>query len=105
MGKQKIKKTIFSKIDYNRPIKAKEYMHLLEEDDWIESGQEEAYYGSDSAMESHFYIAIYRMVLETDEEYQKRKEAIEQMKKESREKEYETYLRLKKKFENEEENK
>lgn len=101
MGKKKIKKTIFSNISYDGPIRAKEYMHLLEEDDVIYAGYEDAYYGSDSAMEGHYYLSVERMVMETDEEYEKRKADIEKMKKESREREYKTYLRLKEKFENE----
>jgi len=103
MGKQKIKKTIFSKISYDGPIKAKEYMHLLEEDDIVYADYQEAEYHSDSGMEAHYYLAVERMVMETDEEYEKRKADIEKMKEDSRKREYATYLRLKEKFENDSE--
>ena len=75
-----------------RLIKWSDIKHLtLEDDDTIRS------YWDDEDM--GFYGEIIRMVEETDEQYQKRLSNIEQDKERMKKSRYESYLRLKKEFE------
>jgi 16S rRNA C967 or C1407 C5-methylase (RsmB/RsmF family) len=99
MEKKNLKKEIFNKIDYKSPIPYRMYKHLIEDGDIVHAGYEDAYYGSDSAMEGHFYLCITRMVLETDGEYEVRKGMEKNMKKGYKERRYQNYLLLKEEFE------
>ena len=96
--------TVFHKIDYDKPITFGEILEGMETelqpDDVILQNYEEAYYGSDSAMDAHYSIEIFRDRLETDEEYEKRQEQLKKMREESKKKKYELYLKLKAEFEN-----
>jgi hypothetical protein len=75
-----------------RLIKWSDIKHLtLEDDDTIRS------YWDDEDM--GFYGEIIRMVEETDEQYQKRLSDIEQDKERMKKFRYESYLKLKKEFE------
>ena len=75
-----------------RLIKWSDIKHLtLEDDDTIRS------YWDDEDM--GFYGEIIRMVEETDEQYQKRLSNIEQDKERMKKFRYESYLKLKKEFE------
>jgi hypothetical protein len=75
-----------------RLIKWSDIKHLtLEDDDTIRS------YWDDEDM--GFYGEIIRMVEETDEQYQKRLSNIEQDKERMKKSRYESYLKLKKEFE------
>jgi hypothetical protein len=78
----------------NRLIKWSDIKHLqLEDDDIIHSGWEDDEEGG------YFHGEITRMVEETDEQFQKRQSVIERDKKWAKEKRYESYLKLKKEFE------
>ena len=75
-----------------RLIKWSDIKHLtLEDDDTIRS------YWDDE--DNGFYGEIIRMVEETDEQYQKRLSNIEQDKERMKKSRYESYLKLKKEFE------
>ena len=79
-------------LNENRLIKWSDIKHLtLEDDDTIRS------YWDDEDM--GYYGEIIRMVEETDEQYQKRLSNIELHNKWEKERRYESYLRLKKEFE------
>lgn len=94
-----IDKYIFHEINYKRPLKWSDIKHLeLQDDDVISSGHEEAYYGSDSAMESHFFMSVTRQVLETDDEYTERQRAVEQSAKWAKANRLESYKRLREEF-------
>lgn len=69
-------------------------------DDMIDIEKHEAYYESDCSNDAETYLYIYRLELETDEEFEKRKKKVEKMAVESKERRYEQYLKLKKEFEN-----
>jgi len=72
--------------------------HLeLEDDDLILSAWEE----DDENYNSHWQCSITRMVEETDEQFEKRQHRLQLDAKWARERRYESYLRLKKEFENE----
>lgn len=104
MSKEKklVPKDIFRKMSTERPFLWKDIKHLeFEDNDAIKIGWEEAYYGSDSAMDAHFYVCVTRMILETDEEFEKRLEDDERQSKWSKERRYKNYLSLKKEFEDE----
>ena len=59
---------------------------------------EDEYYDEDEYL---FYVQITRKELETDEEFEKRKQTLEIMKEKSKEKRYQQYLKLKEEFNNE----
>ena len=101
MEKKKIKKVVFNKIDYKHPIPYRMYRHLIEDCDIVHAGYEDAHYTENNGNEGHFYLTITRMVLETDEEYEKRKKDLKKQKKEYTERRYQNYLKLKEEFENE----
>jgi hypothetical protein len=98
MVKKLIEKEIFYKVS-DKPIPVKEYKHLLEDDDIIRSGFEEGHYSENNSYDSHYYLEVTRMVLETDEEFEKRKIRTEETRKELKELRYKNYLKLKKEFE------
>jgi len=92
---------IFSKESGN-PILWKDFKHIkLEDDDDIRNGYIEPWTnGDDNSGGDHYSLTIKRKRLETEEEATKRiqKEAIHQ--KFYKERRYESYLKLKKEFEN-----
>lgn len=80
----------------DRLIKWSDIKHLkLEDDDLIRSGWEEDDNGGG------YFGEITRMVEETDEQFRKRQADIERDAKWAKERRLETYLKLKKEFENE----
>ena len=108
-SKDKIIKTetVFHKIDYDKPITFGEILEGMETelqpDDVILQNWEDEYHGSDSAMDGHYSIEIFRDRLETDEEYQKRIADGKLENRRMRKRRYEHYLKLKTEFENEQE--
>jgi hypothetical protein len=79
----------------DRLIKWSDIKHLqLEDDDVIRSSWEE-----DEESDGYYVGEITRMVEETDEQYQKRLSNIEQDKERMKKSRYESYLKLKKEFE------
>lgn len=68
---------------------------------WIEAGYEEEQIYSDSAMDAHYYFRIMHKREETDAEYDKRKADEKIQKEELKKRRYQTYLKFKKEFEDE----
>lgn len=94
-----VKRTIFedSRSSSAEPFKWKDIKHIeLEDNDVIYAGYEMP----DSDSDGHWYISIERKVIETDEQYQARLKQLEFEKKWAKERRKESYLRLKKEFEN-----
>jgi hypothetical protein len=82
----------------NRLIKWSDIKHLqLEDDDVIRSSWEEE--DGDGYYVGEYVGEITRLVVETDEQYQKRLSNIEQDKERMKKSRYESYLKLKKEFE------
>lgn len=91
---------IFKNIDYKKPIPFKEYKDIVEDDDFIFSGFDEGFYQENNSIDAHYFVSIVRLELETDEEFKERKQKIKREIKESKERRYKSYLKLKKEFEN-----
>jgi len=102
--KKTITVEVFSQISYKKPftIGAISKVAILQPDDEILQQWNEAYEGSDSAMDGHWECRVLRDRLETDEEYNKRLESQEKMVAQLKENRRKRYLELKKEFENEE---
>jgi inorganic pyrophosphatase/exopolyphosphatase len=73
---------------------------VFEDDDVLNVGYEEAFYGSDSAHDGFYYFNVMREVLETDEEFELRKDDSAREKERLRKDRYQRYLKLKAEFEN-----
>ncbi len=100
--KKLIQKEIFSK-HYDGDwaiIRFKDLPDNLQPDDIIEIRREEAYYSENNSYHAYTELVVIREREETDEEYQKRISDNEYHKEELRKRRYETYLNLKKEFEN-----
>lgn len=100
MEKKFITETIFRKQNDHNPIKFGEIDIELKPDDVIHAGHDEGYYSENNSWDAHYYLEVQRDRLETDEEFEKRKEDDEFFKKDLRKRRYENYLKLKKEFEN-----
>lgn len=99
--KQKKKKQIFSK-QYDGEYATVLFSHLptdLLPDDIIDIGREGKYVSENYSFEPYTELVVYRMVEETDEEYQRRMEIAEWEAKRMKEQRYKNYLSLKKEFE------
>jgi len=99
--KKKKKKEIFSK-HYNGDGATVLFSHLptdLLPDDIIDIGREGNFVSENNSYDAYTELVVYRMVEETDEEYERRldKEAWEV--KWAKERRYQSYLSLKKEFE------
>jgi hypothetical protein len=101
--KKKIKKE--KQIFYEEPKEHPKWKDLkdlvLEDEDLLEIGHDPGYYSENNSWDPHYFIKVIRMVLETDDEYEKRILDSKIFKEESRKRRYENYLKLKKEFENE----
>lgn len=94
-----VEKEIFHKINYNIPFTWKDIKHLdLQDDDLIKIEYVEPYYSENNSWDGHYSCTITRMVEETDEEFDARQERIKWDKKWSRERQFQNFLTLKKKF-------
>jgi hypothetical protein len=83
----------------NKPLKWGDIKHLqLEDDDLIISGWED---DSEAEYNGYWHGSITRMVEETEDQFKKRQKEIEQERERMKKMRYESYLRLKKEFENE----
>ena len=101
MEKIKIQKTIFRDQKY-KPFTWADIKNIpFEDDDVIDISWVEPYYSENNSWDGHWSAEVNRMVEETDEEYQKRIQQKEKESKRTKERRYESYLRLKKEFENE----
>jgi hypothetical protein len=99
--KQKKKKQIFSK-QYDGDYATVLFSHLptdLLPDDIIDIGREEKYVSENNSYDAYTELAVFRMIEETDEEYQRRLERAEREAKRMKEQRYKNYLSLKKEFE------
>jgi hypothetical protein len=83
----------------DKPIPYKEYKHILEDEDIVHSGYDEGHVSENNSWDPFYFVSVKRMMLETDEEYEKRKRKNEQHQKEYKERRYEQYLKLKEEFE------
>jgi hypothetical protein len=72
---------------------------LFEDDDTIYAGYREAEEYSDSAHDGFYYFTVQREVLETDDEFEIRKQNSAKEKERLRKDRYERYLKLKAEFE------
>jgi len=95
--------TVFRKQNDNKPIKFGEIDIELQPDDVIISGHDEGYYSENNSWDAHYYLEVHRDRLETDEEFEKRKEENEWHMKDLRKRRYQNYLKLKAEFEGNEE--
>ena len=101
MEKKLIKKDVLN-IQQYESIKWEQVKDFKFEDgDIIQSGYQEETYRSDGGDSEHYYFHVTRMVLETDQEFEDRKKMSELDKVWAKERRMESYLRLKKEFENE----
>lgn len=101
MEKIKIKKEIFWK-QSDECFKWKDIKHIqFEDEDEIISTYEEPYYSENESHDGYYLIEVRRMVEETDEEFKKRIESNERHSEELKQRRYQTYLKLKEEFENE----
>jgi hypothetical protein len=101
MSKEKtlIKKCLFWKLFDNQPT-WKDIKHLdLQDDDEIICSYEEH---SENDEDSYWFISVVRWNEETDEEFKKRLEELEDNKKRLKKMRYQSYLKLKEEFENNE---
>jgi hypothetical protein len=73
----------------------------FEDDDRIRISYEEPYYSENSSSDGGWVIEVEREMEETDEEYEKRMERKKSDEEWQKKRNYETYLKLKKQFENE----
>ena len=97
--KKMIEKVIFKKIDYDKPILFSTIKDVVQDNDIIHSGWDEGFYIENNSIDGHYFMRITREILETDEEYNKRVKQNELTAKWAKERRYESYLKLKKEFE------
>jgi hypothetical protein len=91
--------TVFNKIDYKKPISFKDITIELQPDDIITQQYIEADSMGDESWDGHWQLEVMRDRPENDKEYQERMENLEFYKQDSKKRRYESYLRLKKEFE------
>lgn len=99
MEKIKIKVDIFHKIDYDKPFTFAQIKDIIQDDDVIHAGYDEGFYSENNSIDGHYFMTVTRERLENDAEFEKRKVKAQELKKELRERRYETYLKFKKEFE------
>lgn len=100
--KKKIDEIIFRKQHDHEEIKFGEIDIELQPDDVIIAGYDEGYYSENNSWDAHYYLEVHRERLETDEEFERRKEREESDKVYREKRRYESYLKLKKEFEEKE---
>lgn len=83
----------------NKPYQFKDFKQYIQDDDYIQTGYNEGWQESDSAMDGHYYIEIQRERLQTDDEYEASKQQKIEFKERNRKQRYENYLKLKEEFE------
>ena len=96
-----VEEVVFIKIRYDRPFTWKDIKHLdLRDDDELHIEYNEVWHEENNGMDAHFVCNITRMVEESDEQFATRQHEIERDEKWGRERRFESYLKLKKEFEN-----
>jgi hypothetical protein len=73
----------------------------LDDDDVIYHELDEGFYSENNSIDPHYSLRIIRKRLETDEEYEKRITKLKKLNQKHKNERFETYLELKKEFENE----
>jgi len=96
--KKEIKKEILF-LQSDDPIPFKKYKDVVEDGDIIVSGHDEGHVSENNSWDPFYFVSIYRMVLETDEEYEKRILKRNEYLEDCRKRRYESYLKLKDEFE------
>ena len=100
MSKKMKDKEIFRATRDHGPMQWKDIKHLdFQDEDVIISQWVEPYYSENNSWDGHYQMSVYRKVPETDAEYAERIRDIEVTKAQSKERRRETYLKLKKEFE------
>lgn len=101
MKKIKIKEVVFSKkypLEMKLPLD--EYSEFFHTNSYIDITTEEDFQSENQSYDGYKQIEIYRFREETDDEYEARIAHMNQLKKDLKNKRYETYLKLKAEFEN-----
>jgi hypothetical protein len=98
MEKEIKSETVFREQSKN-PIPFKAINIPLLPDDIISAGYDEGCFEGDDQWDPHYFLEVERPRLETDEEFEERMQNDARSRKWLKEKRYETYLKLKKEFE------
>jgi len=98
MEKKIIEVIVFSKVDYKKPFRFLDIKDIVQDNDIIISGWEEAYHTENEGMDAHWHMRVYRERLETDEEFEERKAYNEEYNLRNKRSAYKNYLKLKEKF-------
>ena len=103
MEKKTIETIVFEKVNTRKPFTWKDIKDFnFEDDDIIEMGYVAPWEnGPDNSGGDHYHISITRQRLETDDEYQRRLKREVKEAEELKQRRYQTYIKLKKEFENE----
>ena len=101
MEKKIIEIKVFEKVNTRKPFTWKDIKDFkFEDDDIIEMGYVEPWEnGPDNSGGDHYHITIIRQRLETDDEWQRRLKLEAKESEKLKQRRYETYLKLKKEFE------
>lgn len=83
------------------PIKWSDIKHIeFEDNDIIVAEFVESFHSENNGWDAHYSCRVIRKILETDQEFEERQRRLERNKKWAKERRYESYLKLKKEFEN-----
>lgn len=99
MEKKIIEEVVFRKQNDHDPIKFGEIDIDLLPDDVIIAGFDEGFYSENNSWDAHYYLQIHRGRLENDDEFKKREKMEIFIREDRKKKRYESYLKLKKEFE------
>jgi inorganic pyrophosphatase/exopolyphosphatase len=94
-------KEVFDKHSQNEILWKDVKDFKFEDGDLILAGYAPPEYIENYGHDGYYYFSVEREVLETDEEFEKRKRDTEREKERQKKNRYENYLRLKREFENE----
>jgi len=97
--KKTVTEIIFRKQNDEKPITFGEIDIEFQSDDQILAGYDEGSYSENESWDPHYFLEVHRDRLETDEEFERRVGQEEFIKKDSKKRRYENYLKLKKEFE------
>ena len=94
-----IRKEIYHK-QSNYPFTWKDIKDFqFEDDDELDIGYDEGFYSENNSWDPHYYVIIYRDIIETDEQFERRINQAKEAKERNRKDRYERYLKLKAEFE------
>lgn len=99
MEKKIVFKLIFEE-HKQAPIKWEDIKHIdFQDGDIITAEYEQPYYSDNESHDGYYFVSVGRKLLETDEEFEERKELWKELSAKSKEERYKSYLKLKKEFE------